>query len=102
MTSTTTRLRVTLARINEWIAVQAVKIMSSMTCVWLFVLWALLPSVHHQWEQMVFYVSGGFIQLVALPLIMVGQNVMSRNMARKAQEDSDKLDQILRLLEEKK
>lgn len=87
---------------NDWLARHTVSAMSSMICVYIFVAWSLLPSVDSRWEQLVFYVSGGVIQLVALPLIMVGQKLEARENDRRSKQDHEMLTKIYEHLEENK
>jgi len=63
-------------RFNEWLAVKITQGMATMWCAYAFLLWSLIPVVWPQTQTVVFYVSGGIIQLVALSLIMVGQTVL--------------------------
>lgn len=66
---------------NERIAVRMTRFFGSMSCFYLFVIWALLPFIpfFSKFQVTILYVSAGFIQLVALPLISVGQNLQSRH-----------------------
>jgi len=83
---------------NNSLARWAVVAMSSMTCVYLFLIWSLLPALDKRWETLVFYISGGIIQLVALPLIMVGQRLEGREMDRRAQRDHELLLEIRNMI----
>ena len=58
-----------------------------MWCAYLFMLLALSPLAWPGVEAVVSYVSQSVIQLVALPLIMVGTAVMSRAQDARAAED---------------
>ena len=84
-----------ISKINESIALRTVAAMSSIWCVYFFFIWSMLPSVFPSLETFVFYVSGGIIQLVALPLIMVGQDVGNKKAEQRAQEDHEHLCEIL-------
>lgn len=83
---------------NEKVAVIVVDFMESMTCVYLFLIWALIPTFFKETESFVFYVSGGIIQLVALPLIMVGQHLQGRKAERRAKQDHENLKNILMMV----
>lgn len=74
-------------RWDERIAVRTVTLVSTMGCFWLFFLWSLLPLVWDGVRDTVFYVSGGILQLILLPLIMVGQVILSRDSDQRARED---------------
>jgi len=87
---------------NDWLARHTVTAMSSMACVYAFTIWSLLPTLDKGWEQIVFYVSGGVIQLVALPLIMVGQRLEGKDNDRRSKQDHEMLKRILKHLEDGK
>ena len=63
-------------KFNEWLAVKITQGMATMWCAYAFLCWSLIPLAWPQTQSVVFYVSGGIIQLVALSLIMVGQTVL--------------------------
>lgn len=73
--------------INERVAVWTVQKVGTMACVYVFTIWALLPILDPNLQSVVFYVSGGFLQLVLLPLIMVGNAIISRNTEIRAAQD---------------
>jgi hypothetical protein len=89
-------------QINEWVALRTVSAMSTIWCVYLFLLWSLLPSFSKGLEPLVFYVSGGVIQLVALPLIMLGQKLEGRAAERRAIHDHRILLELQREIQELK
>jgi uncharacterized membrane protein len=89
-----------LSKINDSIALKTVAIMSSIWCVYAFLVWSLVPTLIPALQDFVFYVSGGIIQLVALPLIMVGQNLMGAAAEQRAQEDHEHLLEILKDIQE--
>lgn len=64
-----------MRRINDWIGYQTTNGVGTMWTAYLFFLWALLPLVMPQAQNVVQYVSQSVIQLVLLPIIIVGQNV---------------------------
>jgi hypothetical protein len=74
---------------NERIAIKATKYFGSMWTFWLFCGWAFLPliPVLSNYKETILYISSGFIQLAALPLIMVGQEIMGRGAEERAQQD---------------
>lgn len=88
------RWAVRINKLNEWVARWSVRAMSSMAAVYIFLGWSLLPSLNKNWETLVFYVSGGIIQLVALPLIMVGQRLEGKASERQMAEDHKMLKSI--------
>ena len=92
--------------INERIAIKATKYFGSMWTFWIFCSWAFLPLIPalERYKETILYISSGFIQLAALPLIMVGQDILGRSSEQRAQEDHEILKQqyqdIKSLLEE--
>ena len=76
-------------RFNDWLAVKITQGMATMWCAYAFLLWSLIPIVWSEAQSAVFYVSGGIIQLVALSLIMVGQNVIGQVSERQAKVTHD-------------
>ncbi|NTW61954.1 DUF1003 domain-containing protein [Candidatus Saccharibacteria bacterium] len=75
--------------VNEKIALKATEIFGSMPVFYLFFVWALLPllPVMAHFQPTILYVSAGIIQLVALPLIIVGQNLQARHSEIRAEEE---------------
>ena len=61
--------------------------MMTMWCAYLFFIWAVVPLFIPGLQEFVSYVSQSVIQLVALPLIMVGSCVLSRAQDIRAAED---------------
>lgn len=78
---------------NERVAIVATRYFGSMWTFWLFCGWAFLPLVPALsiYKETILYISSGFIQLSALPLIMVGQDIMGRTAEIRAQEDHEML-----------
>jgi hypothetical protein len=76
-----------IAIINNWIALHTMTALSTMSCVYVFTIWALIPLVFPQTRDFVFYVSGGILQLSLLPAIMVGNNILNKNSEDRASSD---------------
>ena len=74
-------------RANEHLALKITVAVSTMTCFYIFLCWSMLPVFAPQMQNLVFYISGGILQLVFLPLIMVGQSVQSRTTEKRAIQD---------------
>lgn len=83
-------------KINDYIAVKATILMSSMWCVYGFLGLAMLPMVWPAVSSAVQYLSSAVIQLVALPLIMVGQAILGMESERRAKKDHEALMVILK------
>ena len=60
---------------------------STMACVYIFSMWSFLPLFWYASEPIVLYVSSGFLQLVLLPMIMVGQNLLGNSQERRSIAD---------------
>src|SRR5438093_1055256 len=80
-----------LGRLNAAVEVRITKIVGTMYCAYVFTLIALvaLPAAIQQGSPTVIvnWLSSNFLQLVLLPIIIVGQNVISA--AQDARADAD-------------
>ena len=80
-----------LGRINAAIAVRITKVVGTMYCAYFFTLIALvaLPTVIKAGSTTVLinWISANFLQLVLLPIIIVGQNVISAAQDKRAEAD---------------
>ena len=86
--------------INERVAVRCTLVVGTMWTAYAFLAWSLLPLVAPQTTAVVTYVSQAVIQLVLLPLIMVGQSVMNRASDTRAEDVHAKMDAMMELLDE--
>lgn len=84
-----------MGRANAWIAVRVTTIVGTMYCAYLFTVIALvaLPSAIQQGSPTVLvnWVSSNFLQLVLLPIIIVGQKVISESQDARAEADHETL-----------
>ena len=82
---------------NEWFAIQATDKFGTMGMFWLFVVWSFAPYIPLLTgaREAILYVSSGVIQLIALPLLMVGQNLVGRAAEVRAQADHEMICQEL-------
>ena len=80
-----------ISSINGLIAMKSTLVMSTMWCVYAFFIWSILPLAIPSLEQFAMYVSSTVIQLVALPLIMVGQNLLNKGSELRSQQDHEAL-----------
>ena len=83
-----------VGRVNNWLAVHITKAVGTMWAAYLFVLIALVsfPQALHAFMTGDTYVgiawlSQSFLQLVLLPIIIVGQNVISASQDARAEAD---------------
>lgn len=84
-----------IGKLNTRIAVIVTKIVGSMWCAYVFALLALisLPAAiaSHSPIIIVAWIAQTFLQLVLLPIIIVGQNVQAEASDERAQHDHDTL-----------
>jgi hypothetical protein len=80
-----------IGRINSAIALRITKIVGTMYCAYIFTAIALvaLPTALHDGSPTVLinWLSSNFLQLVLLPIIIVGQNVISAAQDKRAEAD---------------
>ncbi len=80
-----------LGRINTRLAVGITKVVGSMWCAYLFALLALisLPAAIHSGDPIIIvgWIAQTFLQLVLLPIIIVGQNVQAAADDARAESD---------------
>jgi hypothetical protein len=84
-----------IGRFNAAVAVRVTKIVGTMYCAYVFTLVALvaLPAAIQQGSPTVLvnWLSSNFLQLVLLPIIIVGQNVISAAQDARAEADHETL-----------
>ncbi len=84
-----------VGRFNTWIAVRVTKTVGSMWCAYAFALLALisLPAAinSHDTILIVAWIAQTFLQLVLLPIIIVGQNVQAAASDARAESDHETL-----------
>lgn len=73
-------------KFNERLAVRITALLGTMWCAYAFVVLCVLPLMFPAQEGTILYLSNCF-QLVFLPLLMVGQNVLGRKGELRAQAD---------------
>jgi hypothetical protein len=84
-------------RFNEHLAVRATKAFGTMWAFYVFTAYGLLPLLFPQAINTLLYWSN-VVQLVALPLLAVGQAVLGRAAERQAKETHDAVLEELQLL----
>lgn len=84
-----------LGRINTRLAVGITKVVGSMWCAYLFTLLALIsfPAAIRSHDPIIIvaWIAQTFLQLVLLPIIIVGQNVQAAASDARAESDHDTL-----------
>jgi hypothetical protein len=88
-----------ITALNERLAVLATRSFGTMWVFYLLTIYGLLPLLFPQAQDRLLYWSN-VIQLVALPLLMVGQNVLGRGAERQARETHDAVLEDRQLLRE--
>ncbi len=68
---------------NERIAQWLTRVVGTMWCAYGFLALATVPIVVPAWTPVVQFISSGVLQLVLLPVIMVGQAVQNRSADRR-------------------
>ncbi len=90
-----------IGRFNTIVAVQVTKIVGSMWCAYAFALLAIvsLPAAISSHDPIIIiaWIAQTFLQLVLLPIIIVGQNVQAAADDARAQSDHDTLISIHQL-----
>lgn len=82
-----TKIMDKLREINNKVALKVTLVMGSMWCAYTFFMMSMIPLINPGLQTIVFYVSGAVIQLVALPLIMVGQRLLNEGSEKRAEDD---------------
>jgi hypothetical protein len=87
-----------VGRFNTWVAVRITNIVGSMWCAYIFALLTLisLPAALKTGDPLVIvaWIAQTFLQLVLLPIIIVGQNVQAAATDARALADHDTLSAI--------
>lgn len=87
-----------IGKFNTFIAVKITKIVGSMWCAYLFALISLvsLPAAiaSHSPIIIISWIAQTFLQLVLLPIIIVGQNVQAASSDARAKHDHETLNAI--------
>jgi hypothetical protein len=87
-----------LGRFNTWVAVRITKSVGSMWCAYVFAVLAAisLPSAiqSHNSIVIISWIAQTFLQLVLLPIIIVGQNVQAAASDARAENDHETLNSI--------
>ncbi|HEY8863175.1 MAG TPA: hypothetical protein VIO37_03270 [Candidatus Dormibacteraeota bacterium] len=94
----------TLGRFNSWLAVKVTKTVGTMWAAYLFILIGLvsLPQAFTAFSKgdmltAVAWLSQSFLQLVLLPIIIVGQNVIQASTDARAEADHETLTAVHQL-----
>jgi len=87
------------SRLDVWLAVKITAIVGTMICAYLFTILALisLPSALKTGQLIIIiaWIAQTFLQLVLLPIIIVGQNVQAAAADKRAEQTYEDADAIL-------
>ena len=75
------------SHINRAIAVKTTRAVATMWCVYAFTVLSLLPLIDPGATAMVQYISSGILQLILLPMLMVGTSILNEKAEARAQQD---------------
>lgn len=90
---------------NKRLALYMTSVFGSMACFYFLFIWALLPMLPQlaPYQDKILYISAGVIQLIALPLLAVGQNIQSQESDKRIEKvlahiskDNDRIIKILK------
>ena len=90
-----------MRKLNDFVAEKSTLVFGTMWMFYAFFVYGLLPLIPFlaPFQSQIFYWSG-WVQLWALPLLMVGQNVMGRAAELRAQETHDAVMDELSIVKE--
>lgn len=87
------------SRLDTWLAVKITAIVGTMICAYLFTILALisLPSALKTGDLIIIiaWIAQTFLQLVLLPIIIVGQNVQAAAADKRAEQTYEDADAVL-------
>lgn len=84
--------------INEYLAIVATKILSSMWTAWAFLTLVMIPFIIPSSQSLIMFCSSSVLQLISLPLLAVGQQVLSKGAERRALSDHNKIVKEFKLM----
>lgn len=98
----TAKVQAAITRYNERIALRGTLMFGSMWAFYIFFVWGLLAFVPQlaRYKDTILLISSAWIQLWALPLLMVGGIVLNRASEERAQEDHLAIQQEFALVKE--
>jgi len=92
------KLKTHISHLNDWIAEQGTKLFGTMYCTYILMCYGLLPLFFPDQQETLLYWSN-VIQLIALPLLMVGQNLQSKAADRRSLKTYDMVKELIDQLE---
>jgi hypothetical protein len=87
------------ARFNTWLGLKITLLVGTMVCGYIFAIIAIisLPSAikTHNLTIIIAWISSNFLQLVLLPIIIVGQNIQAKASDKRAEDTYKDADAVL-------
>ena len=81
--------------INNHLALKITLAIGTMGCVYAFTLLVAVPLFFPATTNIIMFLSSSFLQLVLLPVIMVGQRLLTRDQDARAEQDHNALIKLL-------
>ena len=75
-----------IQKFNDWLAIRSTLILGTMWCTYSFVVLCLAPLLLPSQQNNLLYISNCF-QLIFLPILLTGQNLLGRNGEQRAATD---------------
>ena len=76
-----------ITTLNNKIAVRCTLMISTMWCVYTFIILTIIPLFFPSTNRIIQYISSAFLQLIFLPLIMVGQSIIGEKEEKRNLQD---------------
>lgn len=92
-----------LKQLNGWndrLATIATRVFSSMWTFWAFLLLVMIPTFIHSTQMVIMFISSSVLQLVALPLLAVGQKLLNKSANKRDDADHKKILEEFQLLKD--
>lgn len=90
----------TLNHWNDVVATVATRLFSSMWTFWIFLILVMIPTFIHSTQMVIMFISSSVLQLVALPLLAVGQKILNKTANRRDDADHKRILEEFQLLKE--
>lgn len=85
---------------NDRVAIVATRVFSSMWTFWAFLLLVMIPTFIHSTQMFIMFISSSVLQLVALPLLAVGQKLLNKSANKRDDADHKKILEEFQLLKD--
>lgn len=82
---------------NDWVAIHITKVFGTMWAFYVALIYGLSPILFPSCIEKILYWSN-FIQLIALPVLAVGTNILGKSSERRAKQTHDAVMEELKIL----